>query len=188
MTQMTDIMVDVETTGLNPHTSSIIQLSAIKFNLAEREIGGMFDRCPAPLPLRGWHEGTREFWLGKNRKVYDQIVARQELARPVFEGFVRWVDEDAPEGGYRFWAKPVTFDWGFVASHMEQLELPMPFHYRLARDMNSYISGAAGDAAHHSFADEVPFHGDVHNALHDCAHQIDTLFHATKQFVSTEVL
>jgi hypothetical protein len=188
MTQMTDIMVDTETTGLNPQTSAIIQLSGIKFNLAEREVGAAFDRCPAPLPFRSWNDGTRDFWLGENYNVYEGIIRRQENPEQVFRDFVHWVDKDAPEGGYRFWAKPQHFDWPIVASHLEQLSLPMPFHYRLARDMNSYIAGMRGDAGHHSFEEIVPNNGDKHNALHDCAWQLDCLFHAAERYISTEIM
>lgn len=188
MTQMTDIMVDVETTGLNPQTSSIIQLSAIKFNFVERKIGSIFDRCPVPLPFRNWNDSTREFWLVKNRKVYEQIILRQEEARPVFLDFVNWVDTDAPEGGHRFWAKPLSFDWGFVASHLEQLGLPMPFHYRIARDMNSFAAGMAGDPEHPDLESGIEFKGDEHNGLHDCAFQIDCLFAHADRFVTTEVM
>src|SRR5687767_13101146 len=104
MLQMTDVMVDTETTGLNPQTSAIIQLSAIKFNFKERAIGQMFDRAPAMLPMRSWHEGTREFWMVKNRATYDELIIRQEEARPVFLDFFNWIGKDEPEGGYRFWA------------------------------------------------------------------------------------
>lgn len=106
----------------------------------------------------------------------------------MFEDFINWVDVDAPEGGYRFWAKPLTFDWPIVASHLEQLGLPMPFHYRIARDMNSYIAGMHGDAKHPDAESEVVFNGKPHNALHDCGYQIDVLFHAANRFISTEIM
>lgn len=77
MGEMTDIMVDVETTGLNPHHAAIIQLSGIKFNLAERTVGTHFDRAPDWLPFRSWHNGTRDFW-SKHPDVYESIVARAE--------------------------------------------------------------------------------------------------------------
>jgi DNA polymerase III epsilon subunit-like protein len=187
MTQMTDVMVDVETTGLNPQTSAIIQLSAIKFNLAEHAIGSHFDRCPAPLPMRSWNEGTRDFWMARP-EVYHEIVSRQERPEDVFLAFMQWIDHDAPEGGYRFWSKPLSFDYPIIASHFEQLGYPMPFHYRIARDMNSYLAGVRGDAEHPPFGDEVEFNGKEHNALHDCAYQIDVLFHGTKKFIATEIM
>lgn len=188
MTQMTDMMVDTETMGLNPGNHGLIQLAAIKFNFEERKVGEMFDRCPAPLPFRSWQDSTREFWLGKNRRVYESIIMRQEAALPVYADFVNFADKDAPEGGYRFWAKPMSFDWNFVASHLEQLGLPMPFHYRLARDLNTFAAGMAGSPEHPNLESLVEFQGDEHNALHDCAFQIDMLFTHANRFVTTEVV
>jgi hypothetical protein len=186
---MTDIMVDVETMGLNPHTSGLIQLAAIKFNYETGEVGEHFDRCPLPLPFRGWNDGTREFWLGKNRKVYEQIVARAEPARPVFEAFVDWVLTDQPEEmGYRFWSKPLSFDWPFVADHLEQLGLRMPFHYRYARDLNSFIAGLKGDPIDPVVEADILFKGDEHNALHDTAFQIDMLLHTKARYIPTEIM
>lgn len=187
MTQMTDIMVDVETTGTNPHTAAIIQLSAIKFNLDTREVGGFFDRYPAPLPFRAWSDGTRDFWM-KHPEVYGEIMSKQEPALPVFQSFFRWVTEDEPNGGYRFWAKPVTFDWPLVASHMEQCDLPMPFHYRIARDVNSFAAGLKANPEHPAIDEGIIFKGKEHNALHDCGFQIDCLFDVSKRFVPTEIV
>jgi hypothetical protein len=181
-------MVDVETMGLNPHTSGLIQLSAIKFNLATREIGEVFDRCPAPLPFRSWNDGTRSFWLEQNRSVYDQIMLRTEDGPKVFFDFVDWVGKDNQNGELRFWAKPLSFDWGFVASHLEQLSLPMPFYYRIARDLNSFAAGVMGNAEHPDLESLVEFNGDQHNALNDCAFQIDCLFHVVNKFTPAEVM
>src|SRR3546814_10202718 len=97
---MTDIMVDLETTGTKPAYSGILQLAAVKFNLEEQQIGETFDRCPSLLPNRFWDEGTREFW-GTMPAIYGSFVARQEDAEEVFIDFSKWVTKDAPSSGYR---------------------------------------------------------------------------------------
>lgn len=179
MTEWTDLMVDVETTGTNPGVNGIIQLSAILFNLKEKKVGPCFDVCPSILPLRSWCMDTREFWMVKNRSVFETIVARQEDGQTAFLKFFHWVREHNPT---HFWAKPLSFDWPFVASSMEQCGLPMPMHYRYARDMNSYMAGLNGCADHPIVEKEVPFPagGSQHNALHDCGWQIDQLFYASR--------
>jgi len=184
---MTDIMVDLETMGTSPSDTGIIQLSAIKFNYETGEIGDCFDRCPMPLPRRRWDDATRDFWLGKNRKVYEGIVTRAEPGVQVFNDFDQWVLEGR-NAEYRFWSKPLSFDWPFLASHYEQLGRTMPFHYRYARDMNSFIAALHGSAEHVSYEDIVPFEGDKHNALHDCAWQIDCLLHAKSKHVYATVV
>jgi hypothetical protein len=188
MAQMTDMMVDIETMGTNPHLHGVIQLSAIKFNYETEEIGGMFDRCPMPLPQRGWSDGTREFWMGKNRPVYESIIMRAEPAVPVWEDFLKFALEDAPEGGFRFWGKPITFDFMFVADALESLGHANPFHFRYARDLNSFMAGLAGDPLHPDMESKVVNHGTAHLGLHDCAYQIDMLFHQKHRFITTEVM
>lgn len=179
--EWTDVMVDVETTGLNSHINGIIQLSAIKFNLESRKIGPVFDRMPMLLPFRQWDEDTRNFWQVKNRNVYMEIVGRQEPGPQVFLDFYEWVrSHPQPENGIRTWMKPTHFDWGFLASHMQQVDRPMPLHYRYARDLNSFMAGLTGKPDHVSVEKEVPFPegGKEHNALHDNVWQIEQLFHA----------
>lgn len=188
MGEMTDIMVDIETMGTNPHTSGIIQLSAIKFNYHTGEIGNMFDRCPMPLPFRGWSDSTREFWMGKNRKVFESIVMRAEPAGPVFQDFVDFASHEAPMDGYRFWGKPTHFDFSFIADAMESLGHPMPFHFRYARDLNSFMAGLMGDPAHPNVESMVENKGIAHNGLHDCAYQIDMLMHVKNRWVPSEVM
>lgn len=185
---MTDIMVDTETTAVDPEIGGIIQLSAIKFNLETLTVGDHFDRCPALLPKRNWEYSTREFWMKKNRAVFDSIIARQETGEPVFRDFVDWVAKDAPDGGYRFWAKPVKFDWPFVESHLSQLGLIMPFPHWQGFDVHSYIAGLRGEVGRTNIESEVEFRGSQHNALHDCAHQIDLLFHAKRSHVHAELV
>jgi len=185
---MTDIMLDVETMGLNPQTAGLIQLSAIKFNMDTRGIGPVFDRCPAPQPFRGWDDSTREFWLGKNRPVYLEIMSRQEPAVPVYQAFDRFCSEGAPDGGYRIWSKPSKFDWPFVESNMIQAGLAMPTPHWQSRDMNSFISGLMGKADKPDIEQYVPFTGDKHNGLHDCAYQIEVLFYALDRFVHAEIV
>lgn len=179
--EWTDIMVDVETTGLNSHINGIIQLSAIKFNLEKRKIGPVFDRMPMLLSFRQWDEDTRNFWQVKNRQVYLEIVKRQEPGEKVYRDFYSWIGvHPQPETGIRTWMKPTHFDFPMVSSHMQQVGLPMPLHYRYARDLNSYMAGLSGSPQHVSVENEVPFPegGLPHNALYDNIWQIEQLFHA----------
>ncbi|MES0183298.1 3'-5' exoribonuclease [Mesorhizobium sp. C386A] len=71
-----------------------------------------------------------------------------------------------------------SFDYSFIQSYFRQFNLHLPFHYRYA----------ATEQLHRRHATEpdhpeinVPFSGDVHNALHDVLHQIKTVFVASEQ-------
>lgn len=189
MGTLTHIMVDVETTGTDPQLAGIIQLAAIKFNADTGEIGGTFDRCPTLLPRRRWEDSTRDFWR-KNKPVYDGIVARQEPARQVFQDFANFCCDGAPFGGFVFVAKPVKFDWPLVESHMVDLDITFPFAHSAYLDLHSYVSGLRGSARRSDIENEVPFPtgGAQHNALHDCAYQIDLIRHAKRRHVTAEVV
>lgn len=180
---MTDLMVDVETTGTDPAYAGMIQLAAVQFNYVTGDIGPTFNRCLALAPNRFWDESTREWWGRQNQDVFKDIIARMEDPRAVMEDFFRYACIGAQPrnlshpGGFRFWAKPLTFDWGFVASYMRQFGLQMPFHYRVARDMGTHIAALKGGVEHVSM-DHITLPGDAHNALYDCALQIKQLMAA----------
>jgi hypothetical protein len=180
--EMTDIMVDCETTGVNAHINGMFQLSGIKFNYDTGEVGDSFDGFLSLLPFRQWNEGTRDFWMVKRRDAYAQAVGKMQPGPQVLHNFFNWVTKDGPPQGYRMWAKPITFDFGFLASHMEQVDLPMPFHYRYARDLNTFLAALSGTADHSSVEDIVPFpaNGIPHNSLHDAAWQLDQLFYGKR--------
>lgn len=187
MGKMTDIMVDVETTGTDPEQLGILQLSAIKFNLQTLEVGDSFDRFPGLLPKRVWSDSTKDFWQRKFRPYWLQMVAKEEEPIQVYKDFDAWVSSDSPDGGYRFWAKPIKFDWTIVESHLSQLGIAMPFPHWNAYDVHSYIAGLKGEVSRTDIESQVPFSGVKHNALHDAAYQIDLLFHAKRNHVAAEV-
>jgi len=190
MGEMTHIMVDSETTGVTPDIAGIIQLAAIKFNPTTLQVGGTFDRCPMILPRRRWDDSTRKFWQQDNREVLKTIIARQEPARAVFQAFADFCSEGAPFGGYVFVAKPVKFDWPMIESNMLDLDIVFPFAHHRYLDMHSWISGLRGACDRTAIEDEVPFPagGSKHNALHDCAWQIDCMFAAKRGHVAAEIV
>jgi DNA polymerase III epsilon subunit-like protein len=180
----TDVMVDLETTGTDPAHNAIIQLAAVKFSLDRREVcTETFDKTMTFAPNRFWDEGGREFWQ-KMPDIYTSIVERAQDPGYVLQSFSSWLQKDVPdqEGGWRLWAKPITFEWAFLASYYKQYDIPMPFHYRYARDVNSYIAGLRGQAEHINLEDEIPFEGKKHDALWDDFHQIQVLFLAQERY------
>lgn len=174
-----DIMVDIETTGTRPDQNHIIQIAAVRFDFASREIDhNFFDRCLIPCTMRHWDEETRNWWMGKNRQVYASLVPRMEPAANVMHAFRDWVTTGREESQtpIRFWAKPTTFDFMFIASYFHQYEIDIPFHYRHAVDLNSYLRGLQNDPL--GQLDFRQFEGAKHNALVDTLNQVGNLFAA----------
>ncbi len=185
-TRYLDVMVDIETTGTHPEHNAIIQIAAVRFDIDTMSVDAsdMFDRCLGVAPNRFWEESTRAFWQGKNLKVYHQIASRMEDPGTVLKAFQDWANKgrQPSDEPLRFWGKPTSFDYSFMQSYFRQFNLHLPFHYRYARDMNSFLAGMLGNADHPDVV--VPFNGDAHNALHDVLHQIKTIFVTKEQRVS----
>jgi len=171
--EFTDIMVDIETTGTMPDRHSILQVSAVKFNLEAKTVCPVFyDRCLTMPTHRSWSQDTLAWWGKQKPTVLKGILSRQEPYRDVILDFAKWCYQ--PEQGLRFWAKPTTFDFMFLASYFADEGLPNPFHYRDATDMNSYLKGLHFPEA----VPNLPWQnvGDAHNALADTLTQLKMLF------------
>lgn len=176
-----DVMLDLETGGLSPDHSPIIQIAAVKFNLKAQSIDSdnMFDRCLLPLPGRYWDEGTRQWWFGKNKAVLDTIRPRMEQPEKVLADFCDWVlDGYDGQEPIRMWSKPSHFDLPMLDSHLKQVGKSTPWHYRYGMDVNSFIRGLANDP--NAELNYIEFEGPAHNALVDVLNQIGNLFAAVE--------
>ncbi len=170
-----DVMVDLETTGINKSHTAIIQIAAVKFNLAERTVcPDVFDRCLLIPSNRYWDEGTRGWW-SKIPNVLQGIMNRMEDPLEVLKGLIQF----AERGDRRMWAKPTHFDHAFLEDYFSSYGLQIPFAFYNAKDMNSFITGRYFPEDAPKWDKVLPFEGDKHNALHDCFHQIEALFRAT---------
>lgn len=169
--QFPDCMVDIETTGTDQGYNAIIQISAVKFNLAERTVSlDFFDRCLLPAPNRYWQESCRTWW-GQRPEVLQSIMARMEEPEVVMKAFRDWAGQ-----GLRMFGKPTHFDHSFLDSYFKQFGMQTPFHYRESTDMNSFIRGRYWPVTPPWWERDLPFEGDKHNGLHDALHQIKVLF------------
>lgn len=170
-----DIMVDIETTGLDFDKNHILQIAAVRFNLKERTVDhNFFDRALMPAPGRFWDEDTRTWWLKDKREILNGIMKKMEPVRMVLEDLQRFTPPDAV-----FWAKPTHFDHSFLSSYFRQYELGNPFAFYKAKDLRSFTEGLAFPATGKDWVKELPFEGPMHNALFDTLHQISALFAAT---------
>lgn len=172
MTNFPDVMCDIETGGLWPDRSPILQIAAVRFNLETKEIDhGFFIRSLKIPPHRFWDEATRDWWGNQPAEVYNDIVSRAEDPAVVMKDFYDWSLEKVPPLPI-WWSKPSHFDFTFVASYMRDFGLKMPYDFRTANDMRSFLRGRGVEEPN------LPFEGPKHNALYDCLHQIKVLFAA----------
>jgi oligoribonuclease (3'-5' exoribonuclease) len=175
---MYHIMIDIETTGTRPDLNGILQIAAVPFDLVKREIGmNMFARAMWTPPRRYWDEDTRRWWMNQNQEVFAKIQEDAQEPRLIMTEFAEWVKNEVGILDACFWAKPITFDFTFVSSYFHEFGIANPFHYRNARDVNTWIE-AKTNASPWDTWNKVETVGDKHNALHDCIWQITGLFKA----------
>jgi DNA polymerase III alpha subunit (gram-positive type) len=178
---MLDVMVDIETTGTDPSINAMIQLAAIRFNWHTGEIDteNMFNLCLEIPGNRYWAEDTRGFWRSQP-DVLESIMIRAQPAAWVMQKFNEWCGV-LP---LRMWAKPISFEWPFIQSYAKQFHQELPFHFRDAIDLQSFIRGTRQNPGAKAFDKEVPFDGPAHDAIFDVIHQIAVVFEAKKRFGS----
>lgn len=175
----TDVMVDLETTGLSPDENAIIQIAAVRFNPLTAEVDGsdMFDECLMIPPKRFWDESTRDWWF-KRPDTLHGIMNRMAIPGEVMQRFSTWAT--GPGGiKLRFWSKPSHFDFMFLQSYAKQFNVLFPFDFREAQDMRSFLRG-------YYYPKPVPdldikLEGVAHNAIFDVLHQIQVVLKHLEQ-------
>lgn len=140
---VTDIFVDLETSGVNSNDAGIFQIGAVKFNLFTGEVGETF-KVSLKLPKnRYWEEGTRQFWASRYT-LYNDIIKESVESEEGFKSFINWVNKENNEN-IRAWSKPLSFDLPFIASYCEQYNVANPFKHWLHRDLRSFMMGVYGE-------------------------------------------
>lgn len=177
MSYYPDVMVDLETTGTAPDETAIIQIAAVRFNLAEGTVDpNIFDQALLIPPTRYWDEDTRRWWSNK-REIFQGIYSRARPPALVMQAFAKWVREGG-ESDPVFWSKPISFDWAFLQSYFREFEVSNPFHFRMAENLNTFVRARHFPERPPAYEKNLPFDGDEHNAIDDCFHQIKVLFAA----------
>lgn len=174
-----DVMVDIETTGTDASHNHIIQIAAVRFDIESKKIdvNEMFDRCLHPVGHRVWDLGTRHWWSQQKPGLLESILDRGEDPSVVLRAFADFIAHTKSSKPVRIWAKPISFEWPFLQSHMKEYGVDMPVPYWNCMDLNSYINGRGHDDRK-AFWNEIEFEGDAHNALFDVLHQIKGAFKA----------
>lgn len=170
----TDVMIDIESTGLDPDRSAMIQIAAVKFNLADQTVSpNIFKRSLSIPHWRHWDEGTRKWW-GHNPELLNKILAAQEDPAVVMREFSDWAIQ--PGTQLRFWSKPTSFDFAFVSSYLKDFNQPAIFDFREANDLNTFLRGIYYPEPIDR-SDEPKMSSVAHEALNDTLFQIKLLFH-----------
>lgn len=174
---MDNVMLDLETTGLDQQHNAIIQISAVKFNPVTQEVStDFFDRCLLMAPNRYWEEGCRTWWLKGRVETLQNIMARMEDPVTVLKALDEWAGPNP-----KMWAKPSHFDHSFLDTYYKQFGMQIPFNFRECENLYSFMRARYWPEPLPNFDQVVPFQGTMHNAIYDVLHQIKILFHVLEE-------
>lgn len=174
---MTDVMVDLETTGLDPHNNHIAQIGAVKFNYLTGAVGESFcinvdiNKMPKREGLqRHWMPSTKHWWNRQDKSIREGVFEKPYDPKIAMNAFMNWC---FPLNSLRFWCKGKHFDYPFIESYLRELGVPNAFHYRQVEDMGSFIDGLYFPEPRQvvKYKDV----GDAHNALSDAINQLAEL-------------
>lgn len=177
-------MIDLETTGVEPNRNMLLQLACVPFDYETGRVGSkIFSQNLGGVPWRHWDEDTRNWWAKQDPAVFEAVTTNPLPPEQVMRNFKGWVHSTA--GALhtpRMWAKPISFEFPFVASYFRDYDIDNPFHFRDAIDLQSFIRGLRRNPAAAPFDKEVPMVGDAHNAIDDVFHQIAVALTAKHRF------
>lgn len=139
---MRDVMIDIESSGTNPNSAGILEIGAVKFDLASGQVGETFKIAMYLPQNRYWSEETRQFWSSR-LSLYNEITKDSVPPAEGIKKFIDWVNKDIlnPRG----WSKPLSFDLPFIASYCEQFGIRNPFNHWEQRDLRSFMMGVYGE-------------------------------------------
>lgn len=172
---MTNIMIDIESTGLDANENAMIQLAAVPFDVEKREIGEFFCECLTPPIDRKWDIETFSWWQSANPYMLTGILKDGRIHTEVLEEFKEYIESFGED--VLFWSNH-TIDWEFVNSYYKGYHIENPFGYASFRDVSSYLEAfVPGDVKKYYPSTDKKLE---HDALYDCKMQIEWIFNTVK--------
>lgn len=164
-------MIDIETTGLEPHKHGITSLACLQFDIAT---GALQQYVHFALQVTAPREcdGETMKWRIEHgiddmeRDIPAYFHPKSALAR--LSAFIH------PDG--IVWAKPAKFDIAFLESYYNQYAaFRPPWHYRNVIDLASYVTGRGVDIKPLEIVCKEEGDYQLHDAYSDCLLQIAVL-------------
>ena len=172
------VMVDIETTGVNPAKAAHIQIAARPFCLETGEMcDEYFEACLHVPENRGWESGCVEWWTSDEdrKETLKYIKDNRQDYMEVMTNFRHFVLDNCKHIGVEFWSNH-TLDWEFIQSYMFDYGWENPFHFSNYRELNSFVGGVLRTSDRKTISDTRPEQPTSHNAIEDVDYQIKWLF------------
>ncbi|EIZ8957201.1 3'-5' exonuclease [Cronobacter sakazakii] len=171
---MNHLMIDLETMGNKP-TAPIIAIGAVLF---EPSTGVMGPEYYAVVDLESSmvrdalaDPGTILWWLKQSAEARSAITSDNMVhITNALGGLIRLIEDNCEPKSLQVWGNGATFDNVIIRATFERHGFNCPWQFRNDRDVRTIVE--MGRAAGFNQRYEIPFEGDLHNALADAKHQV----------------
>ncbi|BBS48818.1 TPA: 3'-5' exoribonuclease [Raoultella ornithinolytica] len=171
---MNHLMIDLETMGNKPN-APIVSIGAVFFEPSTGELGEEFYRV---VSLKSSVDSgavpdpdTIMWWMQQSEEARKAICDKENMialwfALTELNSFIR---NNADPKKVQVWGNGATFDNVIIRASYDREDVSCPWHFANDRDVRTIVE--LGRAVGINPRRDIPFEGDMHNALADARHQ-----------------
>lgn len=172
----THLMVDMETMGNGPD-APIVSIGAVFFDPSTGNTGAEFYRVVSLESSMSFgmkpDASTIQWWLKQSSEARSAILVDEAMGlREALELLADFIAENAANGSHtvQLWGNGCSFDNVILRRAYALTETPFSVPFWNDRDVRTMVELGKSVGINPRF--DIPFEGDMHNALSDARHQV----------------
>lgn len=172
----THLMVDMETMGNSPD-APIVSIGAVFFDPSTGNTGAEFYRVVSLESSMSFgmkpDASTIQWWLKQSSEARSAILVDEAMGlRESLELLADFIAENAANGSHtvQLWGNGCSFDNVILRRAYALTETPFAVPFRNDRDVRIMVELGKSVGINPRY--DIPFEGDMHNALSDARHQV----------------
>nr|WP_240034384.1 exonuclease [Citrobacter europaeus] len=172
----THLMVDLETMGSGPD-APIVSIGAVYFDPSTGNTGAEFYQVVSLESSMSFgmkpDASTIQWWLKQSSEARSAILVDEAMGlRETLELLADFIAENAANGSHtvQLWGNGCSFDNVILRRAYALTETPFAVPFWNDRDVRTMVELGKSVGINPRF--DIPFEGDMHNALSDARHQV----------------
>ncbi|EPM1685969.1 3'-5' exonuclease [Citrobacter freundii] len=172
----THLMIDMETMGNSPD-APIVSIGAVFFDPSTGNTGAEFYRVVNLESSMSFgmkpDASTIQWWLKQSSEARSAILVDEAMGlRESLELLADFIAENAANGSHtvQLWGNGCSFDNVILRRAYALTETPFAVPFRNDRDVRTMVELGKSVGINPRY--DIPFEGDMHNALSDARHQV----------------
>ncbi|HCC7842253.1 TPA: 3'-5' exoribonuclease [Citrobacter freundii] len=172
----THLMIDMETMGNSPD-APIVSIGAVFFDPSTGNTGAEFYRVvslESSMSFGMKPDAARiQWWLKQSSEARSAILVDEAMGlRESLELLADFIAENAANGSHtvQLWGNGCSFDNVILRRAHALTETPFAVPFRNDRDVRTMVELGKSVGINPRY--DIPFEGDMHNALSDARHQV----------------